>query len=246
MQKKHLSGSGWGTLDRPAPSPFDLRPGSAPLPGSFISFEGIEGSGKSTQILRLADRLREAGKEVVLTREPGGTTLGRNLRSLLLQASDTPPCPMSELLLYAADRAQHLEELIEPALARGAIVLTDRYLDATLAYQGYGRGLGCDLILKIHSHPPLDRRPVRTVLLDMEAEVGLNRARVRNTFEGTTASEGRFEEELLEFHARVRDGYLLLASQDPERYRVLDAGGGIEEVAERVWDTVRDIVLDLS
>jgi dTMP kinase len=153
---------------------------------------------------------------------------------------------MAELLLYAADRAQHLEELIEPALGRGAVVLTDRYLDATLAYQGYGRELGCDLILKIHSHPPLDRRPVRTVLLDMEAEVGLNRARVRNTFEGTTDSEGRFEEEQLDFHSRVRDGYLLLAAQDPERYRVVEAEGGIEEVAEKVWDTVRDIVLDVS
>ncbi len=246
MQKKHLSGSGWETQDQILPSPFGLRPGSAPLPGSFISFEGIEGSGKSTQILHLADRLRQAGKEVVLTREPGGTALGRNLRSLLLQASDPPPCPMTELLLYAADRAQHLEELIEPALGRGAVVLTDRYLDATLAYQGYGRELGCDLILKIHSHPPLDRRPVRTVLLDMEAEVGLNRARVRNTFEGTTVSEGRFEEEQLGFHARVRDGYLLLASQDPERYRVVDAEGGIEQVAEKVWDTVRDIIMDVS
>lgn len=246
MQKKHLSGSGWGTLDQPAPSPFELRPGSAPLPGSFISFEGIEGSGKSTQILHLADRLRHAGKEVVLTREPGGTALGRDLRTLLLQAGDNPPCPMTELLLYAADRAQHLEELIEPALARGAVVLTDRYLDATLAYQGYGRELGCELILKIHSHPPLDRRPVRTVLLDMEAEVGLNRARVRNTFEGTTVSEGRFEEERLEFHSRVRDGYLLLAAQDPERFRVVDAEGDIEAVADRVWDTVRDIVLDVS
>ena len=246
MQKKHLSGSGWGTLDEPAPSPFALRPGSAQLPGSFISFEGIEGSGKSTQILHLADRLRQAGKEVVLTREPGGTALGRDLRTLLLQSGDSPPCPMTELLLYAADRAQHLEELIEPALARGAVVLTDRFLDATLAYQGYGRELGCDLILKIHSHPPLDRRPVRTVLLDMEAEVGVNRARVRNTFEGTTVSEGRFEEEQLEFHSRVRDGYLLLAAQDPERFRVVDAEGDIESVAERVWDTVRDILLDVS
>ena len=246
MQKKHSSGSGWETLDRPAPSPFELRPGSALLPGSFISFEGIEGSGKSTQILHLADRLRLAGKEVVLTREPGGTALGRDLRTLLLQSGDNPPCPMAELLLYAADRAQHLEELIEPALCRGAVVLTDRYLDATLAYQGYGRELGCDLILKIHSRPPLDRRPVRTVLLDMEPEVGLNRARVRNTFEGKTVSEGRFEEEQLAFHSRVRDGYLLLASQDPERFRVVDAEGGIDQVAERVWDTVRDIVLDVS
>jgi dTMP kinase len=153
---------------------------------------------------------------------------------------------MAELLLYAADRAQHLEELIEPALARGAVVLTDRYLDATLAYQGYGRELGSALILKIHSHPPLDRRPVRTVLLDMDAEIGLNRARVRNTFEGTTISEGRFEEEHLAFHTRVRDGYLLLAAQDPERYRVVDANSGIEEVEKQVWDTVRDIVLDVS
>ena len=246
MQKKHLSGSGWEALDQTAPSPYGLRPGSAPLPGSFISFEGIEGSGKSTQILHLADRLRQAGKEVVLTREPGGTSLGRDLRTLLLKSGDAPPCPMTELLLYAADRAQHLEELIEPALGRGAVVLTDRYLDATLAYQGYGRELGCDLILKIHSHPPLDRRPVRTILLDMEPEVGLNRARVRNTFEGTTISEGRFEEEQLGFHRRVRDGYLLLASQDPERFRVVDADGGIEQVAERIWDTVRDIVLDVS
>jgi dTMP kinase len=246
VKKRHLSGSGWGTLDQTLPSPFDLRPGSAPLPGSFISFEGIEGSGKSTQILILADRLRQAGKEVVLTREPGGTELGKGLRTLLLQATESPPAPLAELLLYAADRAQHLEELVEPALARGAVVLTDRFLDATLAYQGYGRELGCALILNIHSHPPLDRRPVRTVLLDMDAETGLGRARERNRHEGTAASEGRFEEEELAFHTRVRDGYLLLAAQDPERFRVIDADREIDEVAEMVWDTVRDVVLDFS
>ncbi len=246
MPRSFDTGSGWETLDRPQTAPFALKPGSAPLPGHFISFEGIEGSGKSTQIRQLGEQLEGLGKTVVLTREPGGTSLGRDLRSILLRASAEPPSAITELLLYAADRAQHLEEVIEPALARGAFVLTDRYLDATLAYQGYGRELGCDLILSLHSHPPLDRRPVRTLLFDMDPETALNRARVRNTMEGLTDSEGRFEEEDLAFHQRVRNGYLELAAQAPDRYRILDGDGSIAQVAGRVWEAVRDIVMDVS
>jgi dTMP kinase len=246
VSKRSAAGPGWETLDKSSPSPFVLRPGSSPLPGSFISFEGIEGSGKTTQIQRLADQLKAFGKEVVVTREPGGTGLGRDLRKILLRTTETPPTALTEVLLYAADRAQHLEEIIEPALARGAFVLSDRYLDATLAYQGYGRQQGCDLIRSIHRHPPLDRLPVRTLLFDMDPEVGVNRARVRNTLEGLTTSEGRFEDEELSFHSRVRDGYLDLAIQDPDRFRILDGDGTIDQVATSVWEAVRDIVMDLS
>jgi dTMP kinase len=210
--------------------------------GVFITFEGIEGCGKTTQIARLAERLRQGDREIVSTREPGGTALGRELRAILLAAREPPTVsPIAELLLYAADRAQHLEEIVLPALDRGAIVLCDRYLDATLAYQGYGRQLGCSTILSIHSEPPLDCRPDRTVLLDLAPRVGLTRARSRDSASGVQELEGRFEAESLSFHERVRDGYLLLAEQ-VGRIRVVDAAGTVEQVGERVWGSLRDLL----
>ncbi len=210
--------------------------------GVFLTCEGIEGCGKTTQLRNLAERLRDTGREVVTTREPGGTELGRALRALLLAPHDVPPTATAELLLYAADRAQHLEEVVEPALARGAVVLCDRFLDATLAYQGYGRGLGCEAVLAVHRRPPLDRRPDRTVLLDLEPAVGVLRARTRNDEGGLAGSEGRFEAEEIAFHERVRDGYLLIAEQ-AARIRVVDADGTVDEVGARVWDAVRDVVV---
>lgn len=211
-------------------------------PGQFITFEGLEGSGKSTQIGRLAARLRGSGKNVVATREPGGTEIGRQLRSLLLHPDVGPMAVMCELLLYLADRAQHLEEIVAPALQLGSVVLCDRYVDATLAYQGHGRRLGVELIRELHRHPPLDRVPDRTILLDLDEGVALTRARERDHHSGIAASEGRFEMEQLAFHRRVRQGYLELAQGMPGRIRLIDAAGELATVERRVQDALRDLL----
>ncbi len=208
--------------------------------GLLLTFEGVEGSGKSTQIGILAERLSAFGVDVTVTREPGGTELGVRLRTVLLTPG-TPVVPRAELLLYAADRAQHLAEVIEPAIARGATVLCDRYLDATLAYQGFGRGLGVEAVLEVHRGEPPTRRPDRTVLLDADPEEGLRRARERDARSGSAAREDRFEREALDFHHRVRDGYLELARREPERIRVVPASGEPGEVARRVWASVEDL-----
>jgi dTMP kinase len=202
--------------------------------GRFITFEGIEGTGKTTQLERLAGRLEAAGTDVVRTREPGATAFGRELRALLLRPTDAPMSPTAELLLYVADRAQHLTELIEPALARGAVVLCDRFADATIAYQGYGRGLDVEQIRELHRRPPLDRKPDRTLLFELPAAEALARARHRNDESELAASEGRFEQEELDFHERVAAGYRALAEAEPERFRRLDASGSPEEVERRV------------
>jgi dTMP kinase len=221
--------------------PFTVfRPGLLPR-GLFVTFEGIEGSGKSTQVTLLARRIRAAGHRVVLTREPGGTRLGRRLRAMLLKADGRPIPPMAELFLYVADRVSHLVEIVEPAIERGEVVLCDRYVDATLAYQGHGRGLALDWILEIHSRPPLDRRPERTILLDLDPTVGLDRARRRDVERGTDLSEGRIEAEGLEFHRRVREGYLSLAASEPGRFRVLPADDGADDLHARVWEAIRDL-----
>lgn len=209
--------------------------------GCFVTFEGIEGSGKTTQIARLAERLDEAGEPAVVTREPGGSPLGRRLRSLLLGAEIARIDPMAELLLYVADRVQHLRELVEPALASGSHVLCDRFLDATLAYQGYARGLDLELIRLLHQKPPLDRRPHRTILLDLDPELGLSRARRRNGELGIDSEEGRFEREALAFHRRVREGYLALADAEPFRFRIVAAEGTSDEIAARVADLLSDL-----
>jgi len=210
--------------------------------GRFITLEGIEGCGKTTQLERLVSRLRTAGAEPLVTREPGGTELGRRLRALLL-ARDAPAMdPLSELLLYATDRTQHLQEVVLPALGQGRLVLCDRFLDATLAYQGYGRQLGVEPILRLHRDPPLDLRPDRTILLDLQVEVALGRARARNRELGLEDAEGRYEDEQLDFHARVRSGYLELAAADPDRFRVIPAAGEIEEVERRIAEALADLI----
>lgn len=210
------------------------------MSGTFLTFEGIEGSGKSTQARHLAARLRQSGAEVVLTREPGGTPLGERLRALLL-AVESPVLPETELLLYAADRAQHVAETILPALARGAVVVCDRFLDATLAYQGVARGLGTEAVLALHRRPPLDLRPRRTLLLDLDPEQALSRARGRDARQRASRDEGRFEAEPLDFHRRVREGYLSLAAAEPGRVRVVPASGTEEVVAARVLEQVMEL-----
>ena len=209
--------------------------------GRFITFEGIEGAGKSTQLSRLAQRLgRPNDREVVVTREPGGTDLGQALRGLLLRRDGPTIAPTAELLLYAADRAQHVEETIRPALQRGAWVLCDRYVDATLAYQGGGRGLDLEWIQRLHRQPGLDLVPDRTLLFDLEPDTGLSRARARDAESGRAVEEGRFEAEALDFHRRVRAAYLELAAAAPQRFRIVDADGAIDAVAERVDEAMAD------
>jgi dTMP kinase len=202
----------------------------------FITLEGIEGSGKSTQLRRLADYLRQRGKTVLTTREPGGCPIADAIRQILLHPANTAMVPRAELLLYAAARAQHVAEVIRPALERGEVVLCDRFLDATMAYQGYGRGLDLPLIEELNRLATGGLLPDLTLLLDMPAEEGLRRARRRNDLSAT--EEGRFEAEALEFHRRVRSGYLELAGRQ-RRFRVIEASGAQDEVGRRIWDAVQ-------
>jgi dTMP kinase len=199
--------------------------------GVFITFEGIEGSGKSTQIAKLAEYLKARSLPVRLTREPGGTAIGDQIRKILLDPANNLVVPRAELLLYAAARAQHLEELIRPELEAGGIVLCDRFSDATLAYQGYGRGLDIELIRALDRITTSGIRPDLTILLDLDAAAGVGRARGRNRRDGLE-SEARFENEALAFHERVRSGYRALAGQEPGRYRIVDASLSFQEVQE--------------
>lgn len=216
---------------------------SSVTPGAlFLTFEGIEGTGKSTQLARLAHRLRASGVDPVVTREPGGTELGRRLRAVLLEPTAQPFSPQAELLLYVADRAQHLTQVIEPALAAGRILLCDRYVDATVAYQGYGRELGPERIAGLHRDPPLNRLPRRTLLLDLEPELALARARERNLRENLDETEGRFERERLAFHRRVRQGYLARLAAEPQRIRRVDADGDPDLVEARIHAALADLL----
>jgi dTMP kinase len=201
--------------------------------GTFITFEGIEGSGKSTQIALLSDYLTARGVRHALTREPGGTLIGDQIRKILLDPSNRALDPAAELLLYAAGRAQHLREIIMPALADGTHVLCDRFSDATLAYQGYGRGLDIEMISSLDRIVTAGMRPDLTLLFDIEAVSGIARARGRNNSRGLEA-EARFENEELAFHERVRQGYLTLVAQEPDRIRVVDASSTPEAIQEKV------------
>lgn len=205
-----------------------------PAAALFVTLEGIEGSGKSTQVHLLSGFLSAAGVAHILTREPGGTTLGDAIRRLLLQPRPGGMAPLTELLLYDAARVQHLSEIIEPALASGRTVLCDRYKDATVAYQGHGRGLPLEVIGALHALAPLSRQPDLTFILDIDPELALSRARVREerTGEGLT----RFEDEPLEFHHRVREGYRAIAAAEPGRVLLVDAAGERSEVHARLRD----------
>ena len=209
--------------------------------GAFITFEGIEGSGKSTQIALLHDHLLQQGRAVTLTREPGGTAIGDQVRKVLLDPANRGLDPTAELLLYAASRAQHLREVILPALGAGRIVLCDRFSDATLAYQGYGRGLSVPTIRDLDRIVTAGLKPDLTVLLDIDARSGLGRARSRNAREGLHG-EARFENENIVFHTRVRDGYLLLAGEEPERIRPVNAARPPEEVQQDIRELVQAVL----
>jgi dTMP kinase len=199
----------------------------------FITFEGIEGSGKSLQIARAKEYLQRNGVNCLSTREPGGTEFGLALRQVLLRADGCSREPWSELLLYLADRYQHLKEVVEPALHKGLVVISDRYQDATRAYQGAARGIpGPEIEAMTQLLGIIE--PDKTILLDLEAEEGLSRARMRNLADPSAAAEGRFEAEDLAFHKRVRDAYLKLASQEPQRIHIIRASGTPDEVFSQI------------
>jgi dTMP kinase len=200
----------------------------------FISFEGIEGSGKTTQIQGVYDTLCQKGHDVVVTREPGGSNIGKQIRAILLDSKNKGLNPLAELLLYMADRAQHLEEIVKPGLSTGKIILCDRYYDATIAYQGYARALGVDLISRLHKLAFDDYKPDMTFLLDLPPETGLARAWRQIKNGQRTGTETRFEEEALGFHRKVREGYLTLARLEPRRFKIIDASGSTDHVAKEI------------
>lgn len=205
---------------------------------NFITFEGGDGSGKSTQVRLLADFLSSKGRDVLVTREPGGTELGLLIRRLLLEVSDQTIVPTAELLLYLADRAQHVQQVILPALRLGKVVLCDRFTDSTVAYQGFGRGIEIGLLQRLNNLADDGCRPALTFLLDCPVEVGLQRAAWRRAQAGSDVpAEDRFEREQLAFHKRIRAGFLKLASAEPERFQIIDATLTIEQMANQMRET---------
>jgi dTMP kinase len=201
------------------------------MPGTFITFEGGEGTGKSSQLAVLRAALCAGGRAVVETQEPGGTTIGREIRGILLNPARTGMTAVAELLLYEASRAQLVGEVIRPALARGEVVLCDRFTDSTVAYQGYGRGLELDIIESLNRLVSGGLRPDCTFLLDLDPAAGLARVRQRTP-------EDRMEAEVLEFHRRVREGFLAIARREPDRVVVLDGTRPPGEIATRIRDRV--------
>ncbi|MDL2306807.1 dTMP kinase [Desulfovibrio sp. OttesenSCG-928-C06] len=200
----------------------------------FITFEGIEGSGKGTMLERAVAWIEQRGKGVLCTREPGGSELGVRLRAILLDSRNSDITSRAELFLYLADRAQHVEQVIRPALASGKVVVSDRYADSTIVYQGFGRGLDPQELFKLNDVAVGGLWPELTLVLDLDVETGLERARSRNQQLGIEEKEGRFEAESLAFHTKVREGYRSWAKLHPGRVRIVDASGTPDEVFARV------------
>ncbi|HUN58166.1 MAG TPA: dTMP kinase [Candidatus Binataceae bacterium] len=207
--------------------------------GLFITLEGVEGSGKTTQAGLVADALRAHGYRVLVTREPGGTRAGETIRAIFLDPSVALQ-PEAELLLVLADRAQHVREQLRPALDGGAIVISDRYSDSTLAYQGYGRGLDLAMLTRLNDFATGGMHPDRTFVLDFEAEAGLARTRARML--GSERVPDRFEGQRTEFHRKVREGFLAIAHADPARLTVIDAGASIAEVTAAIVPQIEALV----
>ncbi len=204
--------------------------------GRFITFEGPEGSGKSTQMRMLAARLRAESHEVFETAEPGGTPIGMQIRRVLLDAKNRELAPTAELLLMFACRAQNVDQWILPALAEGQIVLSDRFTDSTLVYQGVARGLGTDVVYEVDRIACRGLVPDLTLVIDIETEIGLKRAHARNR--RTNDVETRLDEQAIEFHRKVRDAYHQLAMDEPKRVRLIDGSQDENAVASVVWETV--------
>ncbi|RME63211.1 MAG: dTMP kinase [Nitrospirae bacterium] len=204
------------------------------MKGLFITFEGIEGSGKTTMVRMLNEYLTDKGYQVIATYEPGDHPLGPDIRKLLLSPPVSPGL-MGELLLYMADRAEHLEKVIMPALKEGKIVLCDRFTDSTLAYQGYARGGDIDTIKTLNKLVTGNLRPQRTYLLDLSPEEGLKR-------NSTAKKTDRFERESLEFHKRVREGFLQIASEEPERFKIIDSHKNLDEVFSEIKEDVEGLL----
>ncbi len=216
------------------------------MKGHFISMEGIEGSGKSTVAGRLQEILEGSGYDVLLTREPGGTRISEKLRELLLDPSNTDIFPVTELFLYLASRAQIVDEVINPALEEGKIVICDRFMDASVAYQGWARGLGEELVEKLNAVAVRETVPEVTFLLDLPVGVGFERGPVRRDMEGV-AEKDRLEREDLSFHEKVREGYLRLAERHRERVIVIDASRSIDAVVGDVVEGIsRRLSLDIN
>ncbi len=207
----------------------------------FITFEGIEGCGKSTQAERLVGRLGKFSISAVLTLEPGGTQVGQIIRSILLDSRNQSLSPLAELLLYAADRAQHVAEVIKPALSQGKWVVCDRYFDATIAYQGYARGQDIKLIKNLNEKASYGIWPDVTILLDCPVEVGLERALVRNKIL-LQEDQARFEKEKKDFHEAVRKGYLSVAEEDSERFVVVDGTLNEDGLEEVIFEHIRPLI----
>ena len=209
-----------------------------PRRGKFITFEGLDGTGKSTQMRKLAAVLREAGHKVIETREPGGTPTAEKIRKVLLDSSTAGLAPLAEMALMFASRAQHIAEVIEPGLTAGTIVLCDRFTDSTEAYQGSGRKLGSEPVRELHRVLCGDLQPDLTILMDSNPQASVNRARRRNQSasksSGRTHDENRFEQETRSFFARVREGYLAIAKREPERVAVVDARGTPQQTHQKI------------
>ncbi|MDP0499483.1 MAG: dTMP kinase [Verrucomicrobiota bacterium JB022] len=207
--------------------------------GYLITFEGSEGSGKSTQISRIANRFEDAGYEVVVTREPGGTRIGEEIRQILMHNdSSSNMTPEAELLLFAASRAQLVRELITPALERGCIVLCDRFMDSTTVYQGIARQIASEPVKLINEFAVGDVEPDVTVVIDVPAELGFERIKSR-----VSDLSDRMEQENIEFYQKVRNGYLMLAKAMPERFIIVDGQPQRAEVEETIWRALRDRVV---
>ncbi len=209
------------------------------MKGIFITLEGIEGSGKSTQIRHVYDFLKQAGLRCVITREPGGTIIGRKIRSILLDPDSIHIDPVAELLLYASDRAQHIREIILPLIQAGEVVICDRYFDATLAYQGFARGLDMGFIHELHRLACRNLMPDLTILLDLPPDTGLARAWKQLETGYRPGNESRFERETFTFHERVRAGYLELAGAEPNRFRIVDASPNERQVQEQIIEVLK-------
>ena len=209
------------------------------MPGTFITFEGIDGSGKSTQLRLLGNFLKANGCDALMTREPGGTTLGLRLRAALLDAMEEVD-PLTELLVFAADRAQHVRRLLGPALEAGRVVFSDRYADATVAYQGAGRGFAPELIAQIVELATEGLKPDLTLLFDVSIDESTTRTTRRSTSKTSTAKtpRDRLDIEHADFHSRVRDAYLQIALAEPDRVKLIDSSGPVERTQERVRQVI--------